>query len=171
MFYRNVELFIKYAYTGQITLREENAQRVMIDSDYLGLVEVKNECSKFLEYCLDSQNAFDIYNLAELLDCTELQEKSKKFIVQHFDEVSKTEQYSNVTLTFLMNILSSEDMYFYSQEKVFEAVLRWIKYDVDERKINLQDLIALIRFSSLRDEYVVRNVMEDELISNSVQCR
>ncbi|XP_016840625.1 kelch-like protein 17 [Nasonia vitripennis] len=167
----NVELFIKYAYTGQITLTEENAQCVMIDSDYLGLSEVKNKCAKFLEYCLDLQNVFEIYNLAELLDCTELQEKATKFIVQHFHEVSKTEQYSNVTSTFLINILSNEDMYFYSQEKVFEAVLRWIKYDVDNRKINLQDLIALIRFSSLSDEYVVHNVMEDELISDSVQCR
>jgi hypothetical protein len=59
----------------------------------------------------------------------------KNFNRTNFTEISlKSEEFLELELEQLILILNSDELNIKSEEAVFDAVIRWIDYKVDERK-------------------------------------
>ena len=56
------------------------------------------------------------------------------------------------------------------EESVFDALLRWVNHDLDNRKIHMCSLIKPIRFGLMSMGYIQSKVMKCPLISNCLQC-
>lgn len=59
----------------------------------------------------------------------------------------------------------------YSEEQVFEACMKWVKHDVEERKQHLPELLSLVRLPLLTPLYITDRVRNEEQIRYSIQCR
>lgn len=155
--------FIDFAYTGQITLTEDNVQSLIRDADYLGLNDVKDECANFLETCIHFWNVIEIHYLAELLNCTSLQKKCIEFLNNYFLEVSLTDGYLELGFNLLSHTLSSNRARIDSNKNLFDAIMRWIAHDITERKIHLQDLLKSVDFSNLSNDYLTNYFFEGSM--------
>lgn len=160
-----METFIEFAYTGEIKLNEKNVQTLLEDADYIGLVDVKNECEKFLESCINCHNIFEIDCLADKLSCTSLKESCYQFIRKNFQAMTKTDEYLNIDFIILKNILTNNRFRIDYQEKIFEAVMRWIIFDISQRRGYLKDLLQLVKLAHLNTDYLVNFFFKGEMVA------
>ncbi|OXU20525.1 hypothetical protein TSAR_016816 [Trichomalopsis sarcophagae] len=154
---RNLETLLLFAYTGQVELSERNADSLMLDADFLGLRDVADECARFLESRISVENA--------------LQEKSSKYLLRRFPSFEKTEQFLQISLEDLAEIMSSDGLQLASEEHVYAAMMRWLKHDLAARGEHLPRLLGCVRLPYLSAEYLVKDVLEDELIAASEECK
>lgn len=149
-----MESILTFAYTGAITITEENAQTLMVDADYLGLADVTEQCIKFFHTCLRPSNVSQIYSLAEARGVESLMEKCKNFMETRFDDVSNTDEYLNFDIVLLKDILSGHDVHV-DLELIFDAVIRWLTYNLDQRQIYTTELLSYARLSNLQAQTVI----------------
>lgn len=50
------------------------------------------------------------------------------------------------------------------EEHMLDAVLRWVRHDIDSRRHHLKHLLSFIKLGVLKEEYLVKYVMTDELM-------
>lgn len=158
-----MEALIDFAYTGVIIISEENVQALAKDADYLGLDDVKEECVNFLSSCIECDNFFEINRLAETLNSTSLAKICDKFMRDNFDDILQTNECLNLHFTHLRDLLSGNNLKLLSQEKVFNAVMRWMMHDINERKNLLGDLLSLVKLADLSADYIITYLRKGEM--------
>lgn len=166
-----MEAFINFAYTGQIILTNDNVQSIMVGASFLGLHNVKNACADFLKSRLHPHNVLGIRNFADMLSCMSLLDQSNKYIHRFFEDVSHSDEFLNISFEDLRDLVGNDNLNSTSEKEVFEAVLRWLKHDENNRKDHLPDLLALVRLPLLSPEYLVDYVAKEDLVRTSHQCR
>lgn len=166
-----MEALINYAYSGRIVLNKTNVQSIMVGASFLQLQSVRDACADFLKSHLHPNNALGISLFADRLNCSSLVEESTKYIQQYFHQVSLSDEFLVLSVTDLKELISKDDLYVMSESQVFEAVIRWIKHNVDERLIHLPKLLILVRLPLLSPEYLVDHVAKEDLIRRSHECR
>ncbi|XP_074096032.1 kelch-like protein 18 [Cotesia typhae] len=166
-----LEALINYAYSGRIVLNKTNVQSIMVGASFLQLQSVRDACADFLKSHLHPNNALGISLFADRLNCSSLVEESTKYIQQYFHQVSLSDEFLVLSVTDLKELISKDDLYVMSESQVFEAVIRWIKHNVEERLILLPKLLILVRLPLLSPEYLVDHVAKEDLIRRSHECR
>ncbi|CAD6208067.1 GSCOCG00010341001-RA-CDS [Cotesia congregata] len=166
-----LEALINYAYSGRIVLNKTNVQSIMVGASFLQLQSVRDACADFLKSHLHPNNALGISLFADRLNCSSLVQESTKYIQQYFHQVSLSDEFLVLSVTDLKELISKDDLYVMSESQVFEAVIRWIKHNVEERLIHLPKLLILVRLPLLSPEYLVDHVAKEDLIRRSHECR
>ena len=75
--------------------------------------------------------------------------KSNEFLALHVDE--------------LVEILSSDDLNVKNEEIVFDAILRWINHDPENRKQYIINLLKCVRLGLLSTQYFVEKVKVSQI--------
>lgn len=166
-----MEALINFAYSGRITLTNENVQSIMIGASFFALHKVKDVCAEFLQTRFHPHNVLGIRHFADTLSCAILLEQANKYIQHYFQEVSLADEYLNLSICDLKELVTSDELHVTSEQQVFEAVLRWVKHDEENRVKNLPELLALVRLPLLSPEYLADHVAKEDLIRSSHQCR
>ena len=60
---------------------------------------------------------------------------SESFARDHFIDVVQSEEFMEISYKQLTRLVRDDDLNIQSEERVFEAVLAWIKCDVDARQV------------------------------------
>lgn len=68
-------------------------------------------------------------------------------------------------------MISNSQLNISSEERVFSAVLNWIKHDLAERKKNIAELISNVRLPLLNREFLMENVETEPLVREDPQCK
>ncbi|XP_044758542.1 kelch-like protein 18 [Coccinella septempunctata] len=165
-----LEALINFAYSGKVTLDPSNVQSIMIGASFLQLSKVRDACANYLLQRLHPQNALGFRDFADSLGCNSLAESVDKYVETYFHEVSQNEEFLNLPVTDVKKLLKKNDLRVESEEQVFEACMRWVKYK-ENRKDYLPELLALVRLPLLSPLYLTDRVASEELIRYSFQCR
>ncbi|XP_061624537.1 kelch-like protein 17 isoform X2 [Phyllopteryx taeniolatus] len=88
-----LEQLIQYTYTAEIVVGEGNVQTLLPAASLLQLNGVRDACCKFLLSQLDPSNCLGIRGFADTHSCSDLLKSAHKYVLQHFVEVSKTEEF------------------------------------------------------------------------------
>lgn len=169
--FRAMEALINYAYSGKIMLTNENVQSIMVGASYLALHKVKDICAEFLQTRFHPQNVLGIRHFADTLSCVNLLEEANKFINRFFQEVAQGEEFVNLSLNDLKDLICKDELYISSEQLVFEAVMRWVKHGDETRSEKLPELLSLVKLPLLPPEYLVDHVAKEEIIRLSLPCR
>lgn len=165
-----LEALINFAYSGKITLDKNNVQIIMMGASFLQLNKVRDACANFLLRRLHPQNALGIRQFADTMSYPTLVQRADKYIEQCFPEVSQHEEFMNLSIDDIKNILSRNELRVETEEQVFEACMRWVKSN-ESRHQHLPELLALVRLPLLSPMYLTDRVATEELIRSSHQCR
>lgn len=82
-----------------------------------------------------------IVAFADRHNCTDLVTTSESYARHHFIDVVQSEEFMEISAKQLTRLLSDDDLNIQSEERVFEASLAWIKFDVDVRQVYKYKLI------------------------------
>lgn len=169
--FKALELLINYCYSGKIEITTKNAQSLLVTASLLQLIQVKDACVEFFQERLHPNNCLGILNFAEAFSCQSLSQAADAYTVQNFKHVVNSEEFCTLSYENMSKLLTREDLNIRSEEQVFEAVMKWIKKDEEDRKVFLPNLLKNVRLALLSPQYLCDKVCNDELIRNSLTCR
>lgn len=96
---------LEYLYTDHVLIPLEDAMELFQAADLFCIPRLKTMCEKRMLQSITVENAASIFHAADTAYAGALREKAKKFILSHFEEVSKTSSFEemgrrNIELVF-----------------------------------------------------------------------
>ncbi|KAL3852599.1 hypothetical protein ACJMK2_016218 [Sinanodonta woodiana] len=108
---RAVSAVVDYMYTGCFTVTKCTVQDLLILTDLLQMLELKEVCVTFMSSQLDISNFLGVLEMAEKYNCRELFTKAETLLKQEFQIISsKTEDFLAISLERLRSILQYNDL-------------------------------------------------------------
>ncbi|XP_060874121.1 ring canal kelch homolog isoform X2 [Metopolophium dirhodum] len=164
-----LQILVNFIYSGKIVVTEDNVQVLLPSANLLQLQEVKEACCDFLKSQLCPTNCIGINAIADKYSCTKLLTNSELYIQQHFSEVVSGDEFLSLSSEQVLKLISSDTIIVPSEEKVFESVIRWVKYDSGSRKCILPQLMEHVRLPLTSKDYILKKVVEEPLIRNCLK--
>ncbi|XP_016108651.1 kelch-like protein 3 [Sinocyclocheilus grahami] len=162
---------VDYIYTAEIEVSEDNVQVLLPAASLLQLMDVRQVCCDFLQTQLHPTNCLGIRAFADLHACTGLLSQAHAYAEQHFTDVMVGEEFMALSLQQVCSLISSDKLTVSTEEKVFEAMITWIKHDKEARLEHMPKLMEHVRLPLLSRDYLVQIVEEDPLIKNNNTCK
>ncbi|CAF1629512.1 unnamed protein product, partial [Adineta ricciae] len=169
--YCAMDLLINYCYTSRIIVDEQNVQILLPAASILRIDEVQLTCCEFLHKRLNPNNCLSIRAFAEKNACQELLNLADRYTQQHFLNVKESEEFLFLPVNQLIDILSNDELNIASEEDVFLCVMKWVSYNVEQRKEYLSKIFEHIRFPLMSARFLVNRVSSDPLIKADQRCR
>uniref|UniRef100_A0A2K5CHI9 BTB domain-containing protein n=1 Tax=Aotus nancymaae TaxID=37293 RepID=A0A2K5CHI9_AOTNA len=88
-----LDQLVQFAYTAEIVVGEGNVQTLLPAASLLQLNGVRDACCKFLLSQLDPSNCLGIRGFADAHSCSDLLKAAHRYVLQHFVDVAKTEEF------------------------------------------------------------------------------
>ncbi|XP_056284900.1 kelch-like protein 10 [Pseudoliparis swirei] len=165
-----MRLIIEFAYTGSVSVTAENVQELLLAADQLNVMAVVQTCCDFLGEQLSAENCIGIFEFTDIVFCPELQRRAYRYVVEHFEEVARHEEFLQLSLQQLIDILERDDLNVRNESVAFEAVLRWIDHAPETRKAHVAVLFSKVRLALTSLNYMRLKVLSNELVSTSTEC-
>ena len=168
---RAMAAMIEYSYTGEVMVTVENVQDLLPAASILQLKDLKAACCLFLSDHLDTTNCLGIKQFADLHACPDLVSKTNRFIVRKFTEVVKHDEFLDLPHTVLAELLANDHLHVESERQVFNAFLRWVNHDLENRAQYAYHLLDHIRVSLLPKDLWTHVFESEPLFQKNSQCR
>uniref|UniRef100_F1KWQ3 Kelch-like protein 18 n=1 Tax=Ascaris suum TaxID=6253 RepID=F1KWQ3_ASCSU len=165
-----LEQLIAFAYTGRVRITNANVQSIMQAANFLQLNNIVDECCRFLQCRLQSQNVLGIRSFAMALGCVSLVLSADRYLHKHFMQVSQGEEYLALSVDELSPILNRDELFVESEEQIFEAAMRWLEHDPDREQYSARILRA-VRLPLLKPHFLTDQVASHSIIRKSLNCR
>ncbi|XP_028289100.1 kelch-like protein 10, partial [Parambassis ranga] len=166
-----MELIIEFAYTGSVDVTESNAWRLFMAADSLNLVELVQICCNFFEKTLCPYNCVGIWQFTKTYHVPELHLKAFHYVLSHFEEVAFGEEFLQLSAQDVNDIISRDDLNVRQEAAVFEAIIRWITHEPQEREGYADLLLSEVRLSIMPTEYIQSHVLSNELVTDNLRCQ
>ena len=124
---------VDYCYTGKLTLQEDTVENVTIAACLLQLPAVVEACCSFFKKVLHPSNCIGIRLFADSQSCLQLRDTARQFTEDHFLEVIKNQEFLLLPAHELVKLLSSDDLNVSSEELVYQSLISWINFDLNNR--------------------------------------
>merc|ERR1712080_387105 len=98
-------------------------------SRMLQFLEVTKSCSQFLMKRIQLENCFEFKNFAKAHDDINLVSKCDSFMLEHFADIVKQEEFLKMDKEDLLVFIASDIIGLESEEQVFDCILSWIDHD------------------------------------------
>lgn len=139
-----LESLIQYFYTSKLHISIANVQELLAISSMLQVGGVSDACCEFMRRHLGVSNCLGVRTFADMHSCSELRRVADDFARRNFSSVVESEEFLRLEVEQVMELLSADELSVGSEEKVFEAVLRWVKFDPVERDKFIVDLLEKV---------------------------
>ena len=161
---------LNYIYTGEVEITDENVKELVFAGDYLLIESLKDKGSVYLEETLSPSNCLSVRAFSEKYDWEELMDISESFILENFVAVSKSEEFLHLRFSEIEKLISLDDVIVESEEQVYEAVISWVKHDVDNREKVFAQLLSKVRLGCMSKYYIAEYVETEELVTDNLEC-
>ena len=150
-----MKAIIDFAYTSKITLDIDHVQTLLYASSILQVETVARACCDFMKQQLDPLNCIGVRTFAEQHGRMELVKRTDDYIMAHFEEVCNNDDFVAITPNTMVALVASPSLSVESELVAYEAVMKWIRHDVDARKQYLPQLLKHIRFPHMAADFIV----------------
>lgn len=163
---------LAYIYMRKLNVSEENVYQLLMTADYLSILGVLEICCQYLEYKLSPMNCIGVLTFARAHFCKQLAEAAWKYIMRYFVVVSqKSEEMLDLSLESLQEIINADELNVKSEETVWDAILRWINHNPEERKKHIVTLMKGIRLGLLDTQFFLEHVKDHPYVTNCEESR
>ena len=80
----SLRLLVDFMYSGQVMITEANVQALLVTSNILNLIGVKDSCCQFIQTQIEVSNCIGIREFADFHSCPILQKHAEAFIEEYF---------------------------------------------------------------------------------------
>ncbi|XP_063165905.1 kelch-like protein 5 isoform X1 [Candoia aspera] len=161
---------VQYAYTGRLELKEDNIECLLSTACILQLSQVVEACCKFLMKQLHPSNCLGIRSFADAQGCTDLHKVAHNYTMEHVMEVIRNQEFLLLPATEIAKLLASDDMNIPSEETILNALLTWVRHDLEQRKKDLSKLLAYIRLPLLAPQFLA-DMENNVLFRDDIECQ
>ncbi|KAM6453832.1 kelch-like protein 38 isoform 1-T2 [Liasis olivaceus] len=161
---------VLYIYTGEVLMTAENILSLMETASMLQYMKLFEACSAYLQDQLSPDNCLSLIRLSEILHCQDLNQKAKAMALKCFPEVATSEDLKELCALELIDYLGNDELCG-EEEQVFEAIMVWVRHDLQARQGYIQDLFKKVRLQYVHPTFFFRFIANDSLIQSSSACQ
>ncbi|XP_068170709.1 kelch-like protein 10 [Antennarius striatus] len=162
-----MQVIVDFAYSGSVSVTEENIQDLLIATDYLIVTDIVEACNNFLLEHLTPENCIGVRRFT--ISGPQAQHKAHFLLMNRFEEVVSSQEFLELSLQELSDILDSDDLNVDEEKTVYEAAVRWINHEPEQRTSHLPALLSKARLAmSSTDD--IKTLMSDPYLTNNSQC-
>lgn len=133
---------IDYCYTQKIIIDESNVEETFLVAHLFGLVELIGVCELMFIKMIAVSNVFDFLGMADAYKLAKLRMAVNEFIQNQFINIIDGEPFLSLTADRLVQLFSDNATAVgRSEQAVFNAAMNWVKYDLNDRRQYLSQLI------------------------------
>ncbi|XP_042365994.1 kelch-like protein 10 [Plectropomus leopardus] len=166
-----MHLIMNYAYTHTVTVTEDNVVELLAAADQFLVTGIVRTCCTFLENLLCLENCIGIWRLMDWYHLPELRRKVYLYILHHFEEiVFVSQELLELSVQQLAAIIENDHLNVRQENTAFEAVLRWINHQPDQRRGHISELLPKVRLGLMAAIYLQKGVMENAVVKESIEC-
>ncbi|XP_062843640.1 kelch-like protein 40a [Trichomycterus rosablanca] len=164
-------LILKYIYTCEIDLTEQNVQDIFMAANMYQIPSIFSVCMSYLEQKMMLNNCLAIFRLGLLLECPKLAAKARDYICDRFEQISRDQDFNQLGSGELAAIITCDTLNVENEEKVFEALMDWVQYEPQERLQDLPKLLHCVRFRLIPPAYFKEKVEGHRLIKPNQEIK
>ncbi|XP_008579518.1 PREDICTED: kelch-like protein 38 [Galeopterus variegatus] len=165
-----LDQIVLYVYTGEVHITAESVLPLMGAASMLQYPKLFEACSSYLQSQLAPSNCLGMIRLSEILSCETLKKKAREVALTCFPEVAASADLKELCAVELQDYLGDDGLCG-EEEKVFEALMVWIKHDLQARKQYVQDLFQQVRLQYIHPAFFHHFIANDSLLQSSPTCR
>ncbi|XP_032465467.1 kelch-like protein 38 [Phocoena sinus] len=165
-----LERIILYVYTGEAHITVESVLPLMEAASMLQYPRLLEACSSFLQSQLAPSNCLGMIRLSEIFSCETLRKKAREVALTYFPEVAASADLKELWALELIDYLGDDGLCA-EEEKVFEALMVWIKHDLQTRKQYMQELFKQVRLQYVHPAFFYHFIANDTLLQSSPPCQ
>ena len=165
-----LKTIIKYIYTAEIVITQENVQNLIQASDLFQFEGLKSKCESFMQERIDTSNTIGFYHFSQIYHLENLRKDAREVMLNKFSEVVAEEEFSHLSIANLIEYITDDELCVSNEDLVFESVMQWVKYNQDERAKFFSQIISNIRLPYCSSNYLCHTVEMNELMS-SPECQ
>ena len=155
-----MESIIEYAYTKEVTITSENAEDLFITADRFNVLGLLNDCIDFLAGQLSPDNCIGFLRFARFYNNKQLKDLCWVYIMSRFTDIVETSnEYAHLTTEELLEILSNDKLGVQTEDRVFDAVMKWTEYSPRERKEDCNTLLGAVRFPYISEDCFMKRII------------
>ncbi|KAL3051520.1 hypothetical protein OYC64_001715 [Pagothenia borchgrevinki] len=166
-----VESVIQFMYTGQIRVTTANVHEVLEVADRFLLAQLKNFCGEFLMKKLNLSNCVAVHSLAHMYTLDTLALGAAKTIRRNFHKIISNEEFFTLPFHLVRDWLSDSGITVDSEQELFEAIVKWVHQNTEERGKQFEELFKLLRLPQISPTYLSRVVRKEPLVENNAACQ
>ncbi|XP_053740339.1 kelch-like protein 41b [Synchiropus splendidus] len=166
-----LDMIVQYLYSAEIDLTDDNVQDIIAVANRFQIPSVFTVCVNYLQKRLSASNCMAIFRLGLVLNCPRLAVAGRNFIADRFELLHKDEEFLKLAAHELFAIIGGDSLNVEKEELVFEAVMKWVRYDKDKRIKLLKDAFDCVRFRLLPEKYFKERVETDDIIKSDPELQ
>lgn len=164
-------ILLDFAYTGKLTINQGNVEGLIQTSSQLQFQTVRAVCSRYLQHQMDASNCLGILEFGEIHGCPEVVAKAWAYLLENFEAVQHGEEFLLLEKNKLVACLKDEGLQLRDERSCVQAVLTWVRHDVEARLCHLPELLGLARLTLLPEAYFTETLLKDGLIQDSAASK
>lgn len=162
---------IQFMYTGRIRVTENTVCQLLPAATMFQVPNVIQACCDFLERQLDPSNAIGIASFAEQHGCNELCRKANQYIERHFSQICQEEEFFQLNGFQLITLIKKDELNVQDEKEVYNAVLKWVKYDEDTRHTKMEHILSAVRCQFLTPKFLNDQMTNCDVLKKTPACR
>ncbi|XP_028304331.1 kelch-like protein 10 isoform X2 [Gouania willdenowi] len=140
-----MEQIIEFAYTSNVSLTNDNVFDLMIAADRYQISSLLDVCSKFMDDHLSPENCVRVWHVTQIVYFPVLKERAFRFLLDHFEEVVELEEFQQLEVYELDQILDCDKYDVQQNNKAVEIISKWVAHKPDERWDSIHTYLSKIR--------------------------
>ncbi|KAM9538027.1 kelch-like protein 4 isoform 1-T1 [Guaruba guarouba] len=165
-----LKALVRYAYTGILELKEDTIESLLAAACLLQLSQVIEVCCNFLMKQLHPSNCLGIRSFGDAQGCTELLKVAHTYTMDHFTEVIKNQEFLLLPANEIAKLLSSDDINIPDEEAIFQALMMWVRHDLQNRQQDLGMLLSYIRLPLLSPQ-LLADLENSPMFADDLECQ
>ncbi|XP_025926963.1 kelch-like protein 10 isoform X1 [Apteryx rowi] len=167
-----MKLIIEYAYTRTVPVTADNVESLLAAADQFNIMGIIRGCCEFLKSQLCLENCIGICRFTDYYHCPDLRQTAYMFILHNFEEMTKVStEFLELSVNELNDIIEKDELNVRQEDAVFEAIVKWISHDPQNRKQYISDLLRKVRLALMHAEYFMNNVKVHDYVKDSEECK
>ncbi|NXV81729.1 KLH10 protein, partial [Atlantisia rogersi] len=167
-----MSLIIEYAYTRTLLVTAENVESLLAAADQFNIMGIIRLCCEFLQSQLSLENCIGICRLTDYYYCPDLREAAYMFIFHNFEEIAKVStEFLDLSIDELQYIIGKDELNAKQEDVVFEAIVRWITHNPQNRKQHIAVLLSKVRLALMPAEYFMSRVKTHNYVKDNEDCK
>lgn len=141
-----MKLIIEYAYTRTVPIIVDNVERLLVAADQFNVMGIVRACSDFMKSQLCLENCIGICKFTGYYYCPDLRQTAYMFILHNFEEMVKAStEFLELSVNEFKDIIEKDELNVKQEDAVFEAILKWITHDPQNRRQHMGILFPKVR--------------------------
>jgi hypothetical protein len=166
----SVSVILQYMYSAALEINNANVQTVAMAAYFMQMEGVFGMCQKYMMGHMDASNCVGIYYFARQIGAEDLSDQSRKYLHQHFAEVSLHEEILDIELHQFLTLIESDDLNVSREENILDLVLRWVNHNQELRAQHLVELLKQVRLELINPSFLRQVLKRNTMLLCDAGC-